>query len=230
MTGRTHLNYRKVFTPANTLKVVRMRTSSFGLLLAGALCASGWFCAAAAQDMQTSGQQDQSVADAARKAKAEKKPEAAPQHVYDDDNIPKVPREVPAAAGEGGQEAKAEGEAAATPGAKPPAAESDAKKQADLEAKWRQKFADAQKKLDDDQKELDLTQRELNLKREQYYSDPNTAMREQYQYPGQKGGEINDMTKKIDDLKQKIEQDKQAISDLEDELRHEGLPPGWARP
>jgi hypothetical protein len=207
-----------------------MRKSSFGLLLAGALCAAGWWCAAAAQDMQPTAPQEPSVADAARKAKAEKKGEAAPQHVWTDDNIPKVPREVPAAAGEGGQEGTGEVAGAATAEAKPPAGESDAKKQADLEAKWRLKFADAQKKLDDDQKELDLTQRELNLKREQYYSDPNTAMREQYQYPGQKGGEINDMAKKIDDLKQKIEQDKQAISDLEDQLRHEGLPPGWARP
>ena len=207
-----------------------MRKSYFGLLLAGALCAAGCWSAAAAQDMTTTGAQEPSVAEAARKAKAEKKTEAAPQHVWTDDNIPKVPREVPAATGEGGQEGAAEAGAAAPAGAKAPAAEDDEKKKADLEAKWRQKFADAQKKLDDDQKEMDLTQRELNLKREQYYSDPNTAMREQYQYPGQKGGEINDMTKKIDDLKQKIEQDKQAISDLEDQLRHEGLPPGWARP
>jgi len=207
-----------------------MCKSTFGLLLAGALCAAGWSGAVAAQDTQLTGPQEPSVAEAARKAKAEKKTEAAPQHVWTDDNIPKVPREVPAATGEGGQEGAAEAGAAAPAGAKAPAAEDDEKKKADLEAKWRQKFADAQKKLDDDQKEMDLTQRELNLKREQYYSDPNTAMREQYQYPGQKGGEINDMTKKIDDLKQKIEQDKQAISDLEDQLRHEGLPPGWARP
>ncbi len=203
-----------------------MRKSYFGLLLAGALCAAGWSSAAAAQDMTSTGAQEPSLAEAARKARAEKKTEAAPQHVWTDDNIPKVPREVPAAAGEGGEEAGA----AAPAEKKAPAAEDDAKKQAELEAKWRQRFADAQKKLDDDQKELDLSQREYNLKREQYYSDPNTAMREQYQYPGQKGGELNDTAKKIDDLKQKIEQDKQALSDLEDQLRKEGLPPGWARP
>ncbi|HKM91893.1 MAG TPA: hypothetical protein VJX29_14890 [Candidatus Acidoferrales bacterium] len=207
-----------------------MRNTSFGLLLAGALCAAGWWSAAAAQDMTTTGAQEPSVAEAARKAKAEKKTEAVPQHVWTDDNIPKVPREVPAATGEAGEEGAAEAGAAAPAGTKAAAAEDDAKKQADLEAKWRQKFADAQKKLDDDQKDLDLTQREYNLKREQYYSDPNTAMREQYQYPGQKGGEVNDTAKKIDDLKQKIEQDKQAISNLEDQLRKEGLPPGWARP
>ena len=220
----------QVFTPANTLKVVPMRKSSFGLLLAGALCAAGWSSAAAAQDMTTTGAQEPSVAEASRKAKAGKKTEAAPQRVWTDDNIPKVPREVPAATGEGGEEGAAEAGAAAPAEKKASAAEDDAKKQAALEEKWRQKFADAHKKLDNDEKELDLTQREYNLKREQYYSDPNTAMREQYQYPGLKGGEVNDMAKKIDDLKQKIEQDKQAISDLEDQLRHDGLPPGWARP
>jgi len=211
-----------------------MRKSSFGLLVAGALCAAGWWSAAAGQDTQSAGAQEPSLADAARKAKAEKKTEAAPQHVWNDENIPKAPREIPVATGEGGQEgsgeAAADSGAAAPAGTKAAAGEDDEKKKTALEAKWRQKFADAQKKLDDDQKEMDLTQRELNLKRTQYYSDPNTAMREQYQYPGQKGGELNDMAKKIDDLKQKIEQDKQAISDLEDELRKEGLPSGWARP
>ena len=93
---------------------------------------------------------------------------------------------------------------------------------------WRQLFAEAHKKLSDDQKDLDLMERELSLKRQQYYSDPNTAMREQYQYPSGRGGEVNDLVKKIDDTKKKIEQDKQAISDLEDELRKAGLPPGWA--
>jgi len=74
-------------------------------------------------------------------------------------------------------------------------------------------------------------QREYNLKQQQYYSDPNTAMRQQYNnYAGGRGPELNDLNKKIDEKKQQIEQDKQAISDLEDQLRKEGLPPGWSRP
>jgi hypothetical protein len=219
-----------VFTPANTVKVVPMRKYSLGFVLAGALCAAGWSSAAAAQDMQSAGPQEPSVAEAARKAKAQKKAEAAPQHVWTDDNIPKVPREVPAAAGEGGEGGAAEAGAAAPATAKPPAGDSDAKKQADLEAKWRQRFAEAQKKLDNDQKELDLMQQELGLARTQYNNDPNAALRDQYQRDSGSGGKVNDLVKKIDDKKQEIEKDKQAMSDLEDELRHEGLPPGWARP
>jgi len=203
-----------------------MRKSYFGLLLAGALCAAGCWSAAAAQDMTTTGAQEPSVAEAARKARAEKKTEAPPQHVWTDDNIPKVPREVPAATAEGGEEAGA----AAPAEKKAPAAEDEAKKQAELEAKWRQRFADAQKKLDNDQKELDLMQQELGLARTQYNNDPNAAMRDQYLRDSDKGGKVNDLVKKIDDKKQEIEKDKQALSDLEDQLRHDGLPPGWARP
>jgi hypothetical protein len=207
-----------------------------GLLAAGAVCAAGWLSAAAAQDTAAANaSQDTSVAEAARKAKAQKKGEVPAKHVWTDENLPKTRTEVPAATGEGGEQGAAEAgtpapEAAKADGAKAPSGEEDAKKKAELEANWRQKFADAQKRLDDDQKDLDLMQREYNLKREQYYSDPNTAMREQYQYPSGRGGELNETAKKIEEKKQKIAQDKQAISDLEDQLRHEGLPPGWARP
>jgi len=163
------------------------------------------------------------VADAARKARAERKEMPPPTKVWTDDNLPKSPHEA-APSAEGGE---AGGEAAA--GEKTAAGEDADKKQAELEAKWRQRFAEAHKKLDDDQKDLDLMERELSLKRQQYYSDPNTAMREQYQYPAGRGGDINDLVKKIDDKKQAIEKDKQAISDLEDELRKAGLPSGWGR-
>jgi len=207
-----------------------MRNSIFGLILAGALCGAGWFTAASAQDATTP-QQEPSLADAARKARAERKEEPAPKKVWTDDNLPKAPHETSSAT-------PAEGEAAASSdagekGAEKPAATSgeDSKKQAELEASWRQRFADAHKKLDNDQKDLDLMQREYNLKQQQYYSDPNTAMRQQYNnYAGGRGPELNDLNKKIDEKKQQIEQDKQAISDLEDQLRKEGLPPGWSRP
>ncbi len=201
-----------------------MRKPLFGMMLSGILCAAAWTVAASAQDQSTANQEP-SVADAARKARAEKKNEPASKQVWTDDNIPKTPHEV-AAAGSGG-EAPAGGDKPAQNAA--PASPDDDKKNAELEAQWRQRFADAHKKLDNDQQQLDIMQQKLGLKETQYYSDPNTAMREQYQYPSGRGGEINDLRKQIDDKKQEIEKDKQAIADLEDELRKEGLPPGWAR-
>ncbi len=165
------------------------------------------------------------MADAARKARAEKKSEPPPKQVWTDDNIPKTPHEGGSAGSAG--EAAAGGDKTAQSAA--PGGGDDDKKMAELETRWRQRFADAHKKLDADEQELDIMQQQLGLKEKQYYSDPNTAMREQYQYPSGRGGEINDLRKKIDDKKQDIEKDKQAISDLEDELRKDGLPPGWAR-
>ena len=202
-----------------------MRNPLFRMMLAGVLCAAGWTVAAAAQDQSTASQEP-SLADAARKARAEKKNEPPPKQVWTDDNIPKTPHAEGTAEGKGG--------AAAEGGEKPaenaaPAAGDDDKKKAELEAQWRKKFADAHRKLDLDQKELDNMQQTLSLKETQYYSDPNTAMREQYQYPSGRGGEINDLKKQIDDKKKEIEKDNQDISDLEDQLRKEGLPPGWAR-
>jgi hypothetical protein len=61
------------------------------------------------------------------------------------------------------------------------------------------------------------------LKQQQYYSDPNTAMREQYNRQ-----DLTDTKTKIDEKTATVAQDKQAISDLEDALRQSGGEPGWA--
>ena len=73
--------------------------------------------------------------------------------------------------------------------------------------------------------ELDVDQRDYNLKQQQYYSDPNTAMKEQYNRQ-----DLNDLKKVIDDKTAAVAQDKQDISDLQDELRKAGGDPGWAGP
>ena len=187
-----------------------------------------------AQSDSTSQSQDDSLADAARRAREQKKSEAPPKQVWTNENLPVIPKDEPVLEKTPGQ--AAEGEAAAGDDAKkeakPDAAADDAKKAAQQEAAWRQKFAEARKKLDDDQRELDLLQRELGVKSQQYFSDPNTALRDQYQRdsgPGG-GGEVNNTRQKIDEKQKQIEADQQAISDLEEGLRKAGLPPGWSRP
>ena len=92
------------------------------------------------------------------------------------------------------------------------------------EAAWRKKFAELRDKISIKAKEIDVTQRELNLKQQQYYSDPNVAMREQYSR-----NDINDSKTRIDDMKKELEGLRQQLSDLEDQLRREGLPASWAR-
>jgi hypothetical protein len=59
---------------------------------------------------------------------------------------------------------------------------------------------------------------------QQYYPDPQMALQQQYSRD-----DINKRTADIETQKANVEKAKQAITDLEDELRQKGLPPGWAR-
>ena len=175
-------------------------------------------------------QQQDSVAEAARTAQAAKKEPTKPVRVLTNDDLDAVKGtinvvgEQPAAPAD--QAASDKTKAAADQKGQP-AASADQKGKAEPAAKdeayWRKAFADARKKLADDMHELDVDQRDYNLKQQQYYSDPNTAMKEQYNR-----SDLNDMKKQIDDMTAAVAKDKQAISDLEDQLRQAGGDPGWA--
>jgi hypothetical protein len=162
-------------------------------------------------------QQDQSVADAARKAQTGKKAPAKPAMVITNDNLDVIKGTISVV---GEQAAPASGQAQDK---SKTAAPSEAKPATQGEEYWRKAFADARKKLADDTHELDIVQREYNLKQTQYYSDPNTAMKEQFDRK-----DITDTKAKIDEKRAAVAQDKQAISDLEDALRQAGGDPGWA--
>ena len=180
----------------------------------------------------------ESVADAARKAQAEKKPSAKPATIFTNDNIdtikgtisvvgetPAPPADKTATAPDKTKTTPADDKGKVAPADdKSKAAPADDKiTPPNDEPYWRKTFADARKKLADDAHELDILQREYNLKQQQYYSDPNTAMREQYNRQ-----DLTDTKTKIDEKTAAVAQDKQAISDLEDALRQAGGQPGWA--
>jgi len=171
--------------------------------------------------------QQDTVAEAARKAREKKKNQPKSEKVFTNDNLSAVTGNVnvvgaaaPAAAAEGaakaegaeGRPAAAAGEKGATPG------------EEKGEAYWRKRFAEARGKLRIAEKELDILQRELNLANQQYYTDPNKALREQYDRK-----DINNLTKAIADKKQEVDRLKQTLSDLEDELRRAGGDAGWSR-
>lgn len=169
--------------------------------------------------------QDQgSVADAARKAQAEKKTAPKAKMTIDNDNLGTLTGTVnvvgqePAPADDQTKKAAADDKTAkaAGPGGKEPVKD---------EAYWRDKFAAANKKLADDQHELDITQREFNLKQEQFYTDPNASLKQGYSRQ-----DLNDSKTKIDEKKAAVDQDKTDISNLEDQLRQAGGDPGWATP
>jgi hypothetical protein len=183
------------------------------LTLAGAMLISPVYLAAR--------QGQESVADAARKARAEKKDAPKSKMVIDNDNLGTLTGTV-----------NVVGEAPPPPAdenknpadAKTPKAGEGAKGEAVKDQSyWRQKFADANKKLANDQHELDIMQREYNLKQQQFYSDPMAALKQEYSRQ-----DLNDSKAKIDDKTAAVAQDKADISNLEDELRQAGGDPGWA--
>lgn len=182
----------------------------------------------------TAGSPSDSLGDAARKARAQRKEPSKPAKVFTNEDmgnlkgtISVIGNEPPQTAGTDKTAPKNEekkpatgADAKTTNGAEVKDAKKD---QAKDEPYWRAKFAGARKTLAGDTKELDILQREFNLKQEQYSQDPNWAMHEQ-----NSRADLNKTQSEIDAKKQDIEKDRQALSDLEDELRKAGGDPGWA--
>jgi len=192
-----------------------------GILVGMALLGGG---ALRVRAQDTSQQPEDAVAAAARKAREQKKKdEGKPKKVYTDDDVshlsggvtsatatvPKVPGQEEEGKAGGAKEG-ADAEAADKPKETP-------------EQKWRRKFADAYKDLDRVERELDILQRENNKAQVQYYSDPTKALKEQYTR-----NEINERDTKIAAKQKEVQQLKDRISDLEDQLRKDGGDPGWA--
>jgi hypothetical protein len=171
-------------------------------------------------------QQQDSVADAARKAQAAKKTASKAKLTIDNDNLDTLTGTVsvvgqePQASPSPDQSAKPAVDAkAAKAGA--PAEKAPAKD----EAYWRERFAAANKKLADDSHELDIMQREYNLKQQQFYADPMATLKQEYSRQ-----DLNDSKTKIDEKTAQVNQDKADLASLEDELRQAGGDPGWAAP
>jgi hypothetical protein len=168
-----------------------------------------------AQDVASS--PSDSVADAARKARAQKKDSVKPAKVFTDDNVGDIKGQISVV---GSQPASLADDAPGKKDDTKSANASDGKKD---EAYWQGKFAAARKLLADDTRELDILQREFSLKQEQFYQDPTAALKQQYSRE-----DLDKTQSQIDAKKQAVEKDKQAISDLEDELHRAGGEPGWA--
>ena len=163
-------------------------------------------------------QQEESVAAAARKAREQKKLAPKAKRVFTNDTLPEGPG---AASTVGGQQAAAgEGGEAGTGGEKP----AGEKKEDKAEEQWRARFAEARSKIAAAEKELEILKVELNRGQVQYYDDPNQALREQLERK-----DINDKRKAIEDKQKEVEKLRQALSNLEDELRRSGGSSSWAR-
>jgi hypothetical protein len=167
------------------------------------------------------------VADAARKAREQKKKDTAkPKHVYTDEDVNHSTSTGASASTDANAAPTSEGGTQKTSDGKDKdAAGKTAEPEESPETKWRKQFKEVYANLDRAQKELDILQREDNKAQVQYYSDPQKALAEQYTRK-----DINDHDAKIAAKKKEIDQLKQRISDMEEALRKSGGDPGWAAP
>ena len=200
------------------------------IVMVAALCLVG--LAATAQQQGSSQQQTgDPVADAARKARESKKDAPKPKKVYTDDDLKRSAPEQPAPASNAGDAA---GTAATT---KVQAAGSatkagDATKSGDAtetedpnsEKAWRKRFQVQRNKIAKAERELDVLGRELEKAQVEYYPDPQKAMTQQ-----NSRADINEKQAKIDAKKKELEQLRQGLDDMENQLRKSGGDPGWAR-
>jgi predicted RNase H-like nuclease (RuvC/YqgF family) len=181
-----------------------------------ALCLAGLSAAAQQQGSSSQQQTGDPVADAARKARESKKDAPKPKKVYTDDDLKKGTPAPDAAS------SPASGTAAATTVqvARDPTKTEDP----NGEAAWRKRFKEHHDKIAKAEKELDILGRELEKAQLEYYPDPQKAMTQQ-----NSRADINAITAKIDAKKKELDQLKQGLDDLEEQLRKSGGDPGWAR-
>jgi uncharacterized iron-regulated membrane protein len=189
-----------------------------GALLCISLSASAAPQAQPAQTQTNSAQKNQaqaqptpttaSVADAARKAREERKADPKKPHVFTNDDLPTQ-----------GSGINIVGSESATPAA------AEAAPAGNQEALWRARFRTARAKRERDEQDLALLERELGKAQVQYY--PNDPQKQLMQSVTNQ--DINDKRAKITQKQQDVKNDEAAISDLEDQLRKSGGDPGWAR-
>jgi hypothetical protein len=167
--------------------------------------------AAALPQNQTASSSSESVADAARKAKAERAKESRkPVKVFTNDSLPtsggiSVIGQPPSE------------EAAGSPGV----TEGDqelAKQKQEAREQWRKLSSS----LELHQRELAVLQQKLNLAQVQFSFNPNeTLLQETFRT------DINKLTQEVEEKKQQVADDQQALSDLQDQVQREGGDRSW---
>jgi len=198
---------------------MRMKFWTKAWLIVAALCLSG-LSAAARQQGSTQQETGDAVADAARKARETKKDAPKPKKVYTDDDLKK------SAPAPGAAPTSAPGNAGGAADATAAQSAGDAAKTEDPngETAWRKRFKDHHDKIAKAEKEVDILGRELEKAQLEYYPDPQKAMTQQ-----NSRAEINAISAKLEAKKKELDQLKQGLADLEDQLRKSGGDPGWAR-
>jgi chromosome segregation ATPase len=202
---------------------MRVRFWMNALVMVPALSLPGF--AAAAQQQSSSQRTGDPVADAARKARESKKDAPKPKKVYTDDDLkPAAPEPAPASGAASATQATGQGADAAGKSGEKAESEDSPKEDPNSEKAWRKRFQVQRNKIAKAERELDILNRELEKAQVEYYPDPQKAMAQQ-----NTRADINEKQAKIEAKKKELEQLRQGLDDLEDQLRKSGGDPGWAR-
>lgn len=209
---------------------MRVRFWTKAIVMIAALSLVG--LAAEAQQQGSSQQQTgDPVADAARKARESKKDAPKPKKVYTDDDLKRstvepaaAPAPPSASGGADGTPATGQGAGTAAQAGDKAQSEETPKEDPNSEKAWRKRFQVQRDKIAKVERELDVLGRELEKAQIEYYPDPQKAMTQQ-----NSRADINEKQAKIDAKKKELDQLRQGLEDLEDQLRKSGGDPGWAR-
>jgi hypothetical protein len=173
----------------------------------------------------------QSVADAAKAARKNRKSVPDAKKVYTNDDLPTsgnisvlgpepAPPPTAEAAGEKAGTDKPAGEKAAPSDASKPAGESSADESAKAEQEWRGRFAEQRKNIAQLERELDVAKREQNVKLTAYYADVGNQLRDSKNWNEETAKLRNEIASKEKDLAAA----KDKLEAMREELRHAGLP------
>jgi hypothetical protein len=176
----------------------------------------GWalvgITAARAYGQQKPDANNASLGDIARELKAQKAKAPKPVRVFTNDDIP--------ASRDGGFNSGAG--AAAKPSATAPSQASESPADVHDEKYYRTRKSELENNLNTHNRELDVLQQKLGQNEMQYYPNPNKTLQQEYTR-----GDVNKLTKDIEDKKQQIADDERAIDDLRDQLRRDNGDPSW---
>lgn len=174
------------------------------ILLASPLTISAWAQQGSSSD-QSNAYQPESLADAARRVREQKKEAPKPTKVWTNDDIPKTGQDI-SIIGTSNESAPSESSEKEKSEKKP--AEVTPAEKADLQSK----LDDAKQQLTNLKNEMDIAQRKYALDEQTYLSDPNhqqdtsgaASLEDEKQQIGDKQEQIADAQKKVDDLQAQL--------------------------
>ncbi|HEY7290900.1 MAG TPA: hypothetical protein VH583_13770 [Vicinamibacterales bacterium] len=163
----------------------------------------------------------QSLADVARKEEERRKTQPQPTKVYTNKDLePVAPPSTPPPATPG---ASGTDSAQATPAAGSKDAQKDEKTETKGQAYWSSRRKTLQDTLDRDSTYVEALQSRINALTTDFVNRDDPAQRATIGQDRQKA------VSELERLKAQVIQDRKALTDLEEEARRAGVPPGWLR-